>query len=195
MLENKIKDRGPIAANYKQVIDCFNQLPEDIKSWIPHVPKLIEEYSWDIPIAFTFNQIETIKRRTLSLRLIKYHKTNAELTWKLIDEDYMLRERFRVLFDKIFGTPIPDAILAHLTQAEAVRDRAMHGKSFSEKDARICLPLAFTFLQTFSAFVEEKAGFRPCSNAQGIKGAAASLNKETTKWVLKGMGIPEKNAP
>lgn len=184
------------AANYKQVIARFDRLPDDIRSWIEIVPELVESYIWEVAIAFVFTRIEAIHHETLYRGLVKRHRTHASLTRDLLDRDHMTRRRFRELFKTVFDVPIPHALDEHLSDAEAIRNRVVHGKSLTGAQARGCLMSAFEFLEGLNDFVYVTAGFRPCADGRGFKGRVESLNKETSRWVLRGMGIPgsEKGA-
>jgi hypothetical protein len=138
-----------------------------------------------------FARIEAVKHDTLYKGLVKRHRTDSELTRQLLDKDHMSRARFRELFGVVFGTGIPAETLKHLETAEKIRDRAAHGKLLTDAKSRECLVEAFAFMRDFSSFVFQSAGFRPFGEGRGFKGRGQSLSKETSKWVLKGMGIPK----
>lgn len=50
----------------------------------------------------------------------------------------------------------------------------------------------FDFATDFNAFVQDADGFKPFWSLNGFKGRKESLSKETTRWVLRDMGIPAK---
>lgn len=178
------------AANYKQVLARLRGLPRDIRGWFEIVPELIERYDWEVSISYVFSRIEAIKHDTLYKGLVKRHRTDAELTWSLLDKDHMGRARFIELFRIVFDNPIPDNVLDHLSTAENIRDRVAHGKRLTGAQARTCLMAAFDFMETFSELVHAVGGFRPFGEGRGFKGRTESLTKETSRWVLRGMGIP-----
>lgn len=178
------------AANYKHVLARLNALPRDIKSWFEIVPELVENYEWGVSISYVFMNIEAIKHTTLYKGLVKRHRTDAALTWELLDKDHMGRSRFIELFKIVFDRPLLPEVLAHLAAAESIRDRVAHGKSLTGAQARSCLMEAFDFVEGFSKFVEQAGGFRPFGEGRGFKGRGSSLNRETSRWVLRGMGIP-----
>ena len=39
-------------------------------------------------------------------------------------------------------------------------------------------------------WVYQAAGVRPFGDKRGFKGRAEALDKSTTRWILKGMGLP-----
>jgi hypothetical protein len=135
-------------------------------------------------------QIETMFHDTLYKGLVKGHKTDSSLTRELLDRDHFTRTRFRELYKTVFGAPIPSEVDAKLKAAEVVRNRAIHGKKVTDAQARSCLMNAFEFLEGFSDAVFVAAKFRPCADGRGFKGRAGSLGKDTSRWVLRGMGIP-----
>ena len=182
------------AANYKQVLARHARLPQDIQSWLDSVPELIEHYKWEVSIAFVFMQIELLFHGTLYRGLVKLHRTDSALTRELLDRDHFTRGRLKELFKTVFGVAIPSDVDAHLKEAETIRNRAIHGKNVTDAQARACLMAAFEFLEGFNTAVEEAARFRPCGDGRGFKGRAESLSKETSRWVLRGMGIPARKA-
>jgi hypothetical protein len=180
----------PTAANRKQVISRYENLPDDIQSWLDGLPDLIKDFRWEISVAFVFMQIESMFHNSLYRGLVKIHKTDSQLTKQLLDRDHFSGGRIKELYKTIFGIPIPHEVYLHLDAAVKIRNRAIHGKKITQPEARQCLMEAFNFLEAFSTEVSKVAKFRPCSDGRGLKGAAEALSKDTSRWVLRGMGIP-----
>ena len=181
----------PAPANYKQVIQIYEQSAPEIQNYFRGLPKLIEDYDWIVPLSFVFARIETVKHTSLHCGLVKLHELDTKLTRSLLDKDHMSRSRFRELFKVIFAKNIPDELCTLLADAEAIRDKAAHGKVLSQKQAREGLAGALSFAKGFNEFVKQVGGFHPFGDLRGFKGAARPLKAETTRWVLKGMGIPQ----
>ena len=181
-------------ATYKGVIAELRKKPQEIQDYFWDYEGILRDYSWDVSVSYVFSRIEGVKHWTIYCGIVKLHWTNSELTKGLVDKDHMSRGRFRILLKTVFGEPIPEPILQKLSSAEAVRDRYAHGKIFppSAAQTRQAMVDIFEFAEEFNAYVFGLAGFRPFGNLQGFKGRAESLSKETTKWVLLGMGIPAK---
>lgn len=104
----------------------------------------------------------------------------------------MSRGRFRELFKIVFGKTINKDLLDKLAEAEDIRDKIAHGKQRTDAQARKALNDVFDFATGFNTFVQDTAGFMPFGNLRGFKGRKQPLPKETTRWVLRGMGIPGK---
>ncbi|MCB1611884.1 MAG: hypothetical protein KDI60_09035 [Xanthomonadales bacterium] len=179
-------------ANYKQVLNRFQELPKEIQEYFPSFAELVESYSWDVSLSYVFSRVEAAKHTTIYCGIVKLHWTDSALTREFIDKDHMSRGRFRDLFKIVFGKPMTKELLASLSEAESIRDRVAHGKSWSEPQARKALIDIFNFAEGFNALVYSLAGFRPFGQLRGFKGRKQALPKETTRWVLRGMGIPAK---
>ena len=91
-----------------------------------------------------------------------------------------------------FGRKIPDDMYSKLEKGEAVRDKIAHGMKWTPKEAREGLTSVFDFAAEFNEFVYQHGGFRPFGNLTGYKGRKEPLPKSTTRWILRGMGIPQK---
>lgn len=182
-------------ANYKQLLAAFEGKPKSIRKYFSEFPSLVEDYEWAVPVSYVFLKIEAVKHTTLYCGIRRLHRADAEMTWELLNKDHMSRGRFRELFDVVFGTPIEKPILEKLNAAERMRDRVVHGKSLPDADIRTGLRDAFDFCEAFDDFVHGVGGFRPFGPLRGFVGRGKPLSKETTRWVLRGMGIPGKPPP
>jgi hypothetical protein len=179
-------------ANYLQVITHFQSKPKEIREYFPSFEDLVKGYPWDVSVSYVFSRIEAVKHITIYCGIVKLHWTDSTLTWDLINKDHMSRRRFHDLFETVFNTPIQKHLIDQLAEAEKIRDQIVHGKQWQDKDARKALKDVFDFADDFNNFVQDTAGFKPFGYLRGFKGRAESLSKETTHWVLRGMGIPDK---
>ena len=179
-----------MVANYIQLLSKYNGMSKHVRDYFIDLPALVQDFEYVVPISYVFSRIETIKRRTLYGGLVKLHRTNGVLTSSLLDREHITRKRFRELFKIVFDSAISEAILKKLSEAEAVRDKVAHGRPLTAAEARECIAGALEFSEEFDEFVSTTAHFRPYGDMRGFKGAGEPLSKETTKWVLKGMGIP-----
>lgn len=181
---------GP--ANYKQLLAHFKGKPQEIQDYFPAFPDLVEGYSWDVAVSYVFSRVEAVKHATIYCGIVKLHWTDSTLTRELVDKDHMSRGRFRELFKIVYGKPIDDALLKKLGEAEAIRDKIAHGKKWTDEQARTALKDIFDFAEGFNIFILSIANLKPFGDLRGFKGRKESLPKETTRWVLRGMGIPSK---
>ncbi len=179
-------------ANYMQVLNHFKAKPPEVQEYFPSFVELVEGYPWDVAVSYVFARVEGAKHSTIYCGIVKLHWTDSGMTRALVDKDHMSRSRFRDLFKIVFGKAIKPELLKKLAEAESIRDKIAHGKQWSAEEARRALKDIFDFASEFNAFVEEAAGFKPFGYLRGFKGRKESLPKETTRWVLRGMGIPAK---
>lgn len=179
-------------ANYLQVLQVYRNSPEDIRKYFPTFEELVKNYSWDVAIAYVFSRVERLKHETIYCGIVKLHRTDSVLTRELVDKDHMSRSRFRELFKIVFGVAIDGELLKKLSEAEMVRDKIIHGKKWSDIQARAALTDVLGFSVGFNELVYDTAKFRPFGDLRGFKGRQEPLSPETTRWVLLGMGIPRK---
>ena len=101
----------------------------------------------------------------------------------------MTREGFQIQFETVFGQPIPEEVKQELEAAEIVHDKILNGQRTLAKDKREAIGHVLDYAQAFNRFVNRLAKFKPFGNQKGSDGCAESLNKSTTRWMLKGMGF------
>lgn len=101
----------------------------------------------------------------------------------------MTREGVRELFETIYGLPIPALVTQKLAGAEKIRDKIMHGKTAKESETRKALAEVFDYAEALNQFTEQQSGFKPFDDLRGFKGRAQALDKSTTRWLLKGLGL------
>jgi hypothetical protein len=139
-------------ANYKQVLRHFHSKPQAVKKYFPAFEDLVKDYSWDVCVPYIYSRVEAAKHMTIYCGIVKLHWTDANLTRSLVDKDYMSRSRFIELFKIVFNRQILPNLQATLERGEAVRDRIVHGKHWTQAEARKCLVvLAFSTFGTDGA--------------------------------------------
>lgn len=182
-----------MAKSYIGVIRAFETAPEGVRNYFPNFVELVRNYQWEVSVSYVFSRMEQAKRMTIYCGIVKLHWCESPLTWKLVSEDHMKRERFKSLFNIVFSEKIPSALSGKLEKGEKVRDKIAHGQRWESSDVRIGLCSTIEFATEFNDFVYDKAEFRPFGDLRGFKGRKQPLTTATTRWVLRGMGIPQKN--
>ena len=178
--------------NYKQVLAHFNGKSQDIIRYFPEFKKLVVGYSWDVSVSYVFSRIETAKHMAIYCGIVKLHWADSALTKGLVDKDHMSRSRFRELFKTVYGNSMDAVLLDKLSSAEAIRDKVVHGKIWADKQARSALIDILDFAEGLNELTYKIAGFNILGDLRGFKGRKESLSRDTTRWVLRGMGIPAK---
>jgi len=168
----------------------FAGLPPDVKEFYRHAPGLLDQFPLDVCLAYVFARLESLQNLAIYCGLVKLHRTHGGITWNVLLTHHFTRETFRTSCKTVFSTEVPPGAVALIQRAEGVRDQVMHGKGPEDGEMRNAIAEVLDYSVQFSAYVAGCAGFRPCGNLRGFKGAAAALEKSTTRWVLKGMGFP-----
>lgn len=182
-----------IARSRRGIKNLHASLPSEVQSFFSDVPGLIDSaFSLDILLAYLFFRIEQGQRQTLYCGARKLHKTESSLTWKAIDSHDLTRAGFKDLFKTIYGFDLGKAATDHLSDAEKIRDKLMHGKGLTERDKREAISKVMHYAKEINDLiaVSRSLGFKPFSgDLRGFVGGLESLDTSTTRWILKGMGF------
>jgi len=176
-------------ASYISLIAKFNAQPQSIKRFFPSFVDLVQDYEYQIVVAYCFFRLEQAYNRILYGGARKKHKANSTVLSNVLDKQHLTREGFLSLFVNVFGVPVTDATKAKIKFSEKIRDRIIHGKHVPDSDARKCLSNLLDFMTSLETEVRAAAPFSPFGDLRGLTGQSASLDASTTKWLLKGMGF------
>ncbi len=171
------------------ILNRYDALPDDIKKYFTHFPNLAQQYPWDVTISYMFSLVELAHNMTIYCGVVKRHRVDSTLAHAAVDNHYMTRDGFKDLYKMIFGKYLKKSIIDKIVEAEKVRDRILHGKQVYEKDKRQAVVDVLDYAEQFNFEVHEIAGFRPFGSLKGFKGRAEPLDKSTSRWILKGIGL------
>jgi len=178
---------------YKALLKFFEVRPYEVKNHFEHLPKLIENnLPYEIAIAYVFLKIEQAQNRALYGGVVKVHRGNAEFAKRLMNFQHLTRDGFKDIYKNVFGHAIPDAMSKKLKDAEKSRDKVIHGKIVTDNELREAIADVLEYAELFNAEVNKVAGFKPFADMRGFKGRADSLDKRTTKWLMRGLGFGVK---
>ena len=177
-------------ANYKQLLDIYDAHTPEIQKYFEHLPRLLKDsYPYEIVVAYLFSGTERAHRRTLYCGIVKRFSANSGLTDEITRSLYLTREDFLSIFKAVFGTSIDDTLLALLRSAEKVRDKGIHGKDPTDAEMREAIKEILDYAHGFNEQVNRLMEFRPFGDLRGFKGRAENMDIDTTKLVLKGLGL------
>jgi hypothetical protein len=174
---------------YKHLQRLFASAPPDVQWYFQYLPRLLPDFPYEVAIAYMSALVETAKHMTLYCGIVKLHMAESEMTRAALRSDFMERKRFLDLYRIVFGQPVAPQALLSLERAEETRDMVLHGKVPSAPEMRQAIADFLTFATEFNGMVQAHAGFRPFGQLTGFKGARAALDRSTTRWLLKGMGL------
>jgi len=168
----------------------YAEAPEKVCTYFQHFEALVDGFPLDVALSYVFAQVELAQNMTLYCGAVKVHRVNAEMARSAVDAHHLTRKEFREKVEVIYGKPIPDETVAKLEVAERVRDKVMHGKACSDADKRNALARVFEYAAELNSFLKKAGGSEPFGSLKGFKGRAKTLDRKTSRWVLKGMGFP-----
>ena len=178
---------------YKALLKFFDARPNEVKIHFEHLPKLIsKDLPYEIAIAYVFLKIEQAQNRALYGGVVKIHRGNAEFAKRLMNFQHLTPDGFKEIYKNVFGHAITSATSDKLKEAEKVRDKVIHGKSVTDNDLREAIADVLEYAELFNEEVNSVAGFKPFADMRGFKGRADSLDKRTTKWLMRGLGFGVK---
>jgi hypothetical protein len=179
-----------VPKSYKGVRTLYDAQPDEIRRYFEHLPYLITSQTlYDVALAYLFSRVERAHRRALYCGITKRHAANSEFTDEVVRKEYLTRAGFKTLFKAVFDEDFPDSLSTLIEHAEQMRDTGMHGRETSDADMRRAIHDVFAYAREFNALVNRLEGFQPFGDLRGFKGRAESLEKRTTRWILKGMGF------
>lgn len=180
-------------SNYKALLKCYERKSEQVQKHFAHLPKLVgDDLPYEIALAYAFLKIEQAQNRALYGGVVKVHRCNAEFARRLMNFQHLTREGFKEIFRNVFGKPLTDATTAKLAIAEKTRDKVIHGKDVGANELRAAVADVLEYADMLNAEVHGAAGFRPVGDMRGFKGRGDSLDKRTTKWLMRGLGFGVK---
>lgn len=178
---------------YKTLLKFYEARPTEVKSHFEHLPKLVRDgLLYEVAIAYSFLKIEQAQNRALYGGVVKLHRGNAEFVRRLMNFQHLTRDGFKDIYKNVFGQVLKDATVCKLNEAEKARDKVIHGKSVTDNELREAITDVLEYAEAFNSEVHAVAGFKPFADMRGFKGRADSLDKRTTKWLMKGLGFGVK---
>lgn len=194
-LSNNVMPEGETMAripSYKALLKIFEALPDEVRGHFPHVPKLVKEFPYDVALAYSFLKIEQAQNRALYGGVVKVHRGEAEFVRRVMNFQHLTRDGFKEIYKNVFGVALPKSTTDKLATAEKIRDRVIHGKSVDDNEMREAIADCLEYACLFNSDVSACAAFKPFGDMRGFKGRADSLDKRTTKWVMRGLGFGVK---
>ncbi len=175
--------------SYKGVLKRFKAARKNVQDYFVAVEDLINQYSYEIALAYLFSQIEKAQNMAIYCGLVKLHEINTNLASSAVENEHMTRPFFREMYERVFGKPLPQNVVDTILEAEKIRDKVLHGKTATAPEMRKAIVDLLDYAERLDDFTHGIAGFRPFGDLRGFKGRRQPLPKNTCRWVLKGMGF------
>lgn len=170
--------------------NALKECPEQVRVYFSDLDALLDSsFSLDVALAYAFAKVEQAHINCLYCGITKLHQADKELTWIALDRFHMTRDGFRETYAAIYGKGIPKQTVKLIEFAEGVRDKVLHGKGGTDGEKRNAIAHVLEYAKLLNDHCSGLNGPCPFGDLRGFKGRATSLEKGTTRWMLKGMGF------
>jgi hypothetical protein len=118
----------------------LDDLPDAIRTHFDEYPRLLEGFSWRVTVGYVFPKSRwRIARRCTAAWSSVIESTQTSHA-QAIDAWDMKRKDFPFMFKAIFDSDLKDDLMKLLRDAEAIRDKNIHGKwcRTSSRDSAKC---------------------------------------------------------
>ena len=183
-------DLVEVPGSWRGVRNRLCEAPTEVQAYFEPVGELIEKYPWEVSLSYMFARVERAHLMAIYCGVVKLHRVDAEMARNAVDRFQNTREGFQYMFANVFGSKVPQRLQEMLEKAQDVRDRVLHGKTVRQPDYRLSIVSLIDYATEFNDVCNDKGGFKPFGDLRGYKGAATSLDPSTSRWVLKGIGLP-----
>lgn len=179
-----------LSAAKQGVIDAFNASSARTKEYYAIVPGLIEHHKPDVALAYVFDRAAAAHNATIVAGLVVKHRAHRDVAREIASFQECAWDEFHYEYQTVFGSVIPESVSAIYGEANEVRRHFLSGKRVSSKDLCATVSQMLKYSDELDAFVYSDARIHPFSDLSKTKSRGAALDKNSTRWVLKGMGFP-----
>ena len=150
---------APHLKNYRSVLKTLGETSSNVQKFYSSLNELIEEYVYEVSIAYGFLLLERAQNTTIYCGLVKNHGVDREIAQSAVDGEHFTRKRFRDMYGSVLGKKIPESTVEIILFSEKVRDKIMHGKSVTDADMRKCLANLFRYSDALNDLTHNISGF------------------------------------
>lgn len=172
------------------LLKFYSQKSGEIRDYFQELNPLLQGgFSLDVILAYVFARVERAHVNSLYCGMVKLHRVDSGLARRAVRQFHMTRDGFREKYAAVYGQSIPESTIKILIVAEGVRDSVLHGKGGTSDQKRNAIAHVLEYAVLLNEHCTSRQGPAPFGALSGFKGAAQALEKETSRWVLKGMGF------
>jgi len=122
--------------------------------------------------------------------MTKLHRVNSEIAWIALQNEYMTRDSFKILYKNVFEVDLPEGVYNVLDKALRIRDKVMHGKKVAIIDKRDAVGLVIDYADDFNQILFKLIKVRPFGGElRGFAGSMKKYDKKTSRLLIKGLGF------
>jgi len=175
--------------SHKAILKKYESCSEEVKKYFMHLLSLVKNHPYEVSLAYLFLHTEKAHNRILYCGVVKLHRAESNIADIIINKQHLTRSGFLDLYNNVFGKSLDTSTLSKIKEAEKIRDKVIHGKSVKDADIRQAIIDVLDYAEALNAELFELAGFKPFGDLRGFKGRGQSLDKNTTRWLMKGIGF------
>lgn len=175
--------------SWRGVVQAYKSMPERVRKYFAHVPSLAKDYPWEVCIAYQFGRMELAHNMAIYCGIVKLHRAFPALARTAVEQHHMTRPEFQRLYETVFGAKLTKPVRDLIDEAESIRDKIMHGKTITDAQMRKAVVDILKYAKAVNDRTNDLGGIQPFGDLRGFKGRAASLDRSTTRWILKGIGL------
>ncbi len=192
--------------NRAQVKKKYGKLSKPMQDYFKGFSDIIaikDDIALDILIAYLFMRVEQAHLMTLYAGLLKKYKIDKKIAVKVLDNLRISRSEFIEFYETLAKKPLEAEVTKKIQMAEETRDKIMHGRSLvhgqgisdadkvATPEKRRAIAAILDYAIIYNKQTKRDFGFQPFGGMKGFKGNAQPFDKETSRWVLTGMGFLE----
>ncbi|MAW61413.1 MAG: hypothetical protein CMJ94_11335 [Planctomycetes bacterium] len=176
-----------VATQYRVIVKLIEGLPSPVVDLFRPLVPMVEEREYGFALACGAALLERAERRALYIAAVKKHKCNAELAHGFIDRRHMTRATVEGYMKAVVGRALPRTVRDQRKVFEAARDKYLHGRNLTDADARSGLAEMVRYAGGLDAHVQKMLNKSPFGSLTGFTGRIKLHDKNTSRWMLKGM--------
>ena len=176
--------------SYRAVLKRYERSTSNVKGYFSELPDLLTDgYPYEVSLAYMYLEAEHAHNRALYCGVVKLHAAEKEVADKVVNSQHLSRKEFLALYRAVFGKAFPEGLGKKFEKAARTRDKVVHGKKVSDSEMRQAHVDIIEYAESVNIKLQSVAGFEPFGDLRGFKGKVKSLEKGTTRWLLKGTGF------
>ena len=181
-----------VPGDWRGVRNKLEGAPDKVRRYFQPAEEFIECYCWEVSLSYLYAKVEEAHLMSIFSGAVKLHKTDAELAWDAVYRFENTRSQFQEVFANVYSAKIPQRLRAKLEKAQKVRDLVLHGKAkeVPGSDYRMAVVAIIEYANGFNELCLETGGPQPFGSLQGFSGRQKTLDKATSRLILKGIGLP-----
>ena len=162
----------------------------EVRKFFKHISDILDKkLPLEVCLAYAFFRLERGQNMAIYCGAVKLHNVAPDLAKDAIEVHRMGRKDFCKIYYQVFNLEIPQNAFGGLHTAQQTRNAIMHGKKASPADIRNSIAFVLEYAEEVNRQLKKECGLKPFSDLRGFSGGAQKLDTETSRRILKNMGL------